>query len=165
VSGHDRALPAKPLYDPAGAKALLDRFGFRDRDGDGFRERPDGSPLTVVRATLPESWYREVDLLWKKNMEAIGIRMQVQQQTFAELLNLSLAGKLPMFNMATARSRPPAHEILQTSGARRRPTPTARASATPTTTPPTRSSSPHRTVPSASRWRGGCRSSPRPGCR
>jgi hypothetical protein len=73
------------------------KFGQRfrhgvDRNGDGFRERPDGTPLTVVRATLPESWYREVDLLWKKNMEAIGIRMNVQQQTFAELLNLSLNG-------------------------------------------------------------------------
>ena len=114
VSGHDRALPAKPLYDPAGAKALLDRFGFRDRDGDGFRERPDGSPLVVVRGTLPESWYREADLLWKKNMEAIGIRMQVQQQTFAELLNLSLAGKLPMFNLGYRALAPSGYEILQT---------------------------------------------------
>ncbi len=114
VSGHDRSLPPKSLYDPAAARALLDRFGFRDRDGDGFRERPDGSPLTVVRATLPESWYREVDLLWKKNMEAIGVRMQVQQQTFAELLNLSLTGKLPMFNLGYRALAPSGYEILQT---------------------------------------------------
>ena len=77
VSGHDPSLPPKSLYDPAGARALLDRFGFKDRDGDGYRETPDGKPLTVVRGTLPESWYREVDTLWKKNMDAIGIRMQV----------------------------------------------------------------------------------------
>jgi ABC-type transport system substrate-binding protein len=114
VGGHDRSLPPKSLYDPAAARALLDRFGFRDRDGDGFRERPDGSPLVVVRATLPESWYREVDLLWKKNMEAIGIRMQVQQQTFAELLNLSLTGKLPMFNLGYRALAPSGYEILQT---------------------------------------------------
>jgi ABC-type transport system substrate-binding protein len=114
VSGHDPSLPVKSLYDPAGAKALLERFGFRDRDGDGFRERPDGAALTVVRATLPESWYREVDLLWKKNMEAIGIRMNVQQQTFAELLNLSLNGKLPMFNLGYRPLAPSGYEILQT---------------------------------------------------
>jgi len=114
VSGHDPSLPVKSLYDPAGAKALLERFGFRDRDGDGLRERPDGTPLTVVRATLPESWYREVDLLWKKNMEAIGIRMNVQQQTFAELLNLSLNGKLPMFNLGYRPLAPSGYEILQT---------------------------------------------------
>ena len=86
VNGHDPSLPARSLYDPVGARALLDRFGFKDRNGDGYRETPDGKPLVVVRGTLPESWYREVDLLWKKSMDAIGIKMEVQQQTFAELL-------------------------------------------------------------------------------
>ena len=27
------------------ARALLDRFGYKDRDGDGYRETPDGKPL------------------------------------------------------------------------------------------------------------------------
>lgn len=75
---------------------------------------PDGKPPTVVRGTLPESWYREVDLLWKKNMDAIGIRMNVQQQTFAELLNLSLAGKLPMFNLGYRALAPSGFQILET---------------------------------------------------
>jgi len=114
VSGHDPALPPKSIYDPAGARALLDRFGFKDRDGDGYRETPDGKPLTVVRGTLPESWYREADTLWKKNMDAIGIRMQVQQQTFAELLNLSRSGKLPMFNLGYRSLEPSGYQILQT---------------------------------------------------
>ena len=114
VGGHDASLPAKSLYDPAGARALLDRFGFKDRDGDGYRETPEGKPLTVVRGTLPESWYREADTLWKKNMDAIGIRMQVQQQTFAELLNLSRSGKLPMFNLGYRSLEPSGFQILQT---------------------------------------------------
>ena len=114
VSGHDPSLPAKSIYDPAAARALLDRFGFKDRDGDGYRETPDGKPLTVVRGTLPESWYREADLLWKKNMDAIGIRMKVQQQTFPELLNLSRAGKLPMFNLGYRSLEPSGYQILQT---------------------------------------------------
>jgi ABC-type transport system substrate-binding protein len=114
VSGHDSGLPPKSLYDPAGARALLDRFGFKDRNGDGYRETPDGKPLTVVRGTLPESWYREADTLWKKNMDAIGIRMQVTQQTFAELLNLSRAGKLPMFNLGYRSLEPSGYQILQT---------------------------------------------------
>ncbi|HSD00511.1 MAG TPA: ABC transporter substrate-binding protein, partial [Casimicrobiaceae bacterium] len=114
VSGHDPALPVKSLYDPVGARALLDRFGFKDRDGDGYRELPDGKPLTVVRGTLPESWYREADTLWKKNMDAIGVRMQVQQQTFAELLNLSRSGKLPMFNLGYRSLEPSGYQILQT---------------------------------------------------
>ena len=114
VSGHDPGLPPKSIYNPAGARALLDRFGFKDRDGDGYRETPDGKPLTVVRGTLPESWYREVDTLWKKNMDAIGIRMQVQQQTFPELINLSRAGKLPMFNLGYRSLEPSGYQILQT---------------------------------------------------
>jgi ABC-type transport system substrate-binding protein len=114
VSGHDPSLPAKSIFDPVGARALLDRFGFKDRDGDGYRETPDGKPLTVVRGTLPESWYREADTLWKKNMDAIGIRMQVQQQTFAELLNLSRSGKLPMFNLGYRSLEPSGYQILQT---------------------------------------------------
>ena len=114
VNGHDASLPPKSLYDPAGARALLDRFGFKDVDGDGFRETPDGKPLTVIRGTLPESWYREADTLWRKNMDAIGIRMQVNQQTFAELLNLSRAGKLPMFNLGVRSLEPSGYQILQT---------------------------------------------------
>jgi len=114
VNGHDPTLPAKSFYDPASARALLDRLGFKDIDGDGYRETPDGKPLTIVRGTLPESWYRDVDTLWKKNMDAIGIRMQINQQTFAELLNQMRAGKLQMFNLGYRSLEPSGYLILQT---------------------------------------------------
>ena len=64
--------------------------------------------------TLPGSWYREVDTLWKKNMDAIGIRMNVEQKTFAELRNLSRSGKLPMFNLGYRSLEPSGYQILQT---------------------------------------------------
>ena len=67
-----------------------------------------------MRGSPPESWYREADELWKKNMDAIGIRMQVQQQTFAELLNMSRSGKLPMFNLGYRSLEPSGYQILQT---------------------------------------------------
>ena len=114
VTGHDPSVNPRSIYDPAAARALLDRFGFRDRDGDGYRETPDGKPLNVVRGTLPESWYREADTLWRKNMDAIGIRMSVQQQTFSELLNLSMNGKLPMFNLGLRALEPSGYQVLQT---------------------------------------------------
>ncbi len=113
VDGHDASLPPKSLYDPAAARALLDRFGFKDRDGDGYRETPDGKPLVVVRGTLPGSWYREIDTLFKKNMDAIGIHMEVEQKTFSELNNLSRAGKLPMFNLGVRALEPSGYQILQ----------------------------------------------------
>jgi ABC-type transport system substrate-binding protein len=114
VDGHDDSLPPKSIYDPAAARALLDRFGFKDRDGDGYRETPDGKPLTLVRGTLPESWFREMDTLWKKNMDAIGIRMEVVQKSFSELMNMSRGGKLMMFNLAYRSLGPSGYEILET---------------------------------------------------
>jgi ABC-type transport system substrate-binding protein len=114
VDGHDDSLPPKSIYDPAAARALLDRFGFKDRDGDGYRETPDGKPLTLVHGTLPESWFREMDTLWKKNMDAIGIRMEVVQKNFSELINMSRAGQLMMFNLSYRSLEPSGYEILQT---------------------------------------------------
>ena len=34
-------------FDPARAKALLDIYGYVDRNGDGWREQPDGKPLAA----------------------------------------------------------------------------------------------------------------------
>ena len=52
VEGHVRGYKGLSPYDPATARALLDKFGYRDRDGDGFRELPDGRPLTIRQITL-----------------------------------------------------------------------------------------------------------------
>jgi ABC-type transport system substrate-binding protein len=114
VNGHDPVLPRKSIYDPAAARALLDRFGFKDRDGDGYRETPEGKPLVLVRGTLPQAWYRDVDTLWKKNMDTIGLRMRVEQKTFSELVSESRAGKLPMFNLGYRSLEPSGYQILQT---------------------------------------------------
>ncbi|CAA9579247.1 MAG: Oligopeptide ABC transporter, periplasmic oligopeptide-binding protein OppA, partial [uncultured Thermomicrobiales bacterium] len=40
-------------YDPDRARAMLDSLGYRDRDGDGRREGPDGQPLTLDLLTDP----------------------------------------------------------------------------------------------------------------
>ena len=42
------------------AKALLDAFGYIDRDGDGWRELPDGTPMTLEVATEPDQWLGNV---------------------------------------------------------------------------------------------------------
>lgn len=34
-------------YDPDKAKKLLDKLGYKDRDGDGFREDPNGKPFVI----------------------------------------------------------------------------------------------------------------------
>jgi ABC-type transport system substrate-binding protein len=76
LPGHDDHWSVDLKYDPAAASALLDRFGYIDRDGDGYRELPDGRPLKLVMASTPSSRDREFDELWQKSMKAIGIRIE-----------------------------------------------------------------------------------------
>src|SRR6185312_17430718 len=64
-------------YDPVRAKELLDMFGYVDRDGDGWRDQPDGSPLVLHRYSTPIEADQQFDELWKRSLDDIGIRMEV----------------------------------------------------------------------------------------
>src|SRR6185295_17701980 len=88
VAGHNPGFVARAPYDPAAAKALLDKFGYVDRDKDGWRELPDGKPLTIVMASTPTGRDRERDELWKKNMTALGIRIDFMKQRWPDLLKM-----------------------------------------------------------------------------
>ncbi len=114
VSGHDTSLPQKSIYDPAAARALLDRFGYKDRDGDGMREAPDGKQLVLVQSSTPDSDSREADALWIKSMAAIGLRMTINTRPFNELLKQSQAGQLMMFNLGFRAGDPAGFDSLAT---------------------------------------------------
>ena len=80
-------------YDPAGANALLDKFGYK-KGADGYRTLPDGKPLVVRYCSRPDTLGRQQDELWKKAFDAIGVRMEVQKDKFPELLKLEKQCKL-----------------------------------------------------------------------
>jgi oligopeptide transport system substrate-binding protein len=94
VEGHVRGYKGLSPYDPSTARALLDKFGFRDRDGDGFRELPDGRPLVIHQLSLVGAVYRQFDDLWQRSMREVGIRMDFQVQTFPEAIKAAHAGQL-----------------------------------------------------------------------
>ncbi|MCL4763936.1 MAG: bicyclomycin resistance protein, partial [Burkholderiales bacterium] len=106
VSGHNPELPAKALYDPDGARALLDRFGYRDRDGDGFRELPDGKPLTLTLASAPSAIERQQDELWLRSMKAVGLRMEFRKEKWPDLLKAGRLGQLQMFGLGNINTTP-----------------------------------------------------------
>jgi ABC-type transport system substrate-binding protein len=107
VLGYDPAFRSPTLeYNPAKAKALLDMFGFVDRDGDGYRERPDGSPLVLELAGRPDQESRQYDELWRKCMEEIGIRIQFKKARWPDLLKESVAGKLQMWSLSWSAGSP-----------------------------------------------------------
>jgi peptide/nickel transport system substrate-binding protein len=84
--------PADQLYtyDPAKTKAELDAAGYKDVDGDGFRETKDGKPLSLrllVTTDSPENqtaakliagWFKDVGL--KVNLKVVdsGVLLNAQ---------------------------------------------------------------------------------------
>ncbi len=114
VAGYDPAF-RNPLnrYDPARAKALLDLFGYVDRDNDGYRELPDGNPLSIEYASTPTLLDRQYDELWKRSMDAIGIRLTFRKATWPELLKAGQLGKLQLRTIGWLANIPDADNFLQ----------------------------------------------------
>jgi len=93
-------------YDPARARALLDLYGFIDRDGDGWRERPDGSPLALRVNSEPQARFRKICEVLVKNMEAIGVRVQIQIAQWPENLKTARSGKYQVWLVGSLASAP-----------------------------------------------------------
>jgi ABC-type transport system substrate-binding protein len=99
-------------YNIAKAKALLDMFGYVDRDGDGYREMPDGKPLTIYRHSSPTSRDQQFDELWKRGMDDIGVRMEIVKGKWPDILKAARAGKIQFWNLGNSAGAPDADEWL-----------------------------------------------------
>jgi oligopeptide transport system substrate-binding protein len=114
IAGYDPALKTDAqVYDPVAARALLDKFGYKDRDGDGYREAPDGKPLTLERWSTPNSAARQGDELWERNMKAIGLRMVFKKDRVPELRKMARLGKIPMRGDGWNADYPDAENFMQ----------------------------------------------------
>jgi ABC-type transport system substrate-binding protein len=101
-------------YNPAKSKALLDMYGYVDCDADGWRDLPRKAasdacqPLTIEYAAAPGGSTQPLVELWKKNMDAIGIRMNFRREKWPDLLKASKAGKLQMWGLGWSAAIPDA---------------------------------------------------------
>ncbi len=86
-------------HDPARAKALLDLYGYLDKDGDGWRERPDGSPLLIEMGGQSDALSRSLDELVVKSLAAVGIRVKLKIAQWPENLKSARAGKYVMWSV------------------------------------------------------------------
>jgi len=93
-------------YNPAKARALLDLYGYVDRNGDGWREQPDGQPLVLVKSSTPTQAERRANELWKRSMDAIGLKIEFDISSWPELLNKSRAGTLMIWGYAWSAGSP-----------------------------------------------------------
>jgi ABC-type transport system substrate-binding protein len=101
-------------YNVPKARALLDMFGYVDRDGDGYREMPDGSPFVLRHNSTPTARDGQIDELWKRSLDDIGIKLDVRKAKWPDLLKEAYAGKLMMWSLGGTASVPDADTALQT---------------------------------------------------
>ena len=113
VLGYDPNFNLGKTFDIAKAKALLDMFGYVDRDGDGWRDMPDGSPLTFEYATEPDQLSRLFLQLWKKGMDAIGVRMAIDTAKWPDHRKKSKLGKLQTWQLAWGADYPDGENFYQ----------------------------------------------------
>ncbi len=112
MSATTPATAASSSYDPAEANALLDKFGYK-KGKDGWRTLPDGKPLLIRYASRPDSLGRQQDEMWKKALDSISIRMEVQKDKFPELLKLEKQCKLQMRTASWIADYPDADNFMQ----------------------------------------------------
>ena len=107
TSGYDTAYRSEmSAHDPARAQALLDLHGYVDRNGDGFREQPDGQPLVVRMASAGGQRARLSSELWKRSLNRVGLRIEFDISTWPELLKKSRAGTLMMWGYGWSAGSP-----------------------------------------------------------
>jgi ABC-type transport system substrate-binding protein len=105
--GYDPAFVSDTVrHDLPRAKALLDMYGYVDRDGDGWREQPDGTPLVLQWSTTPDQRARQRDELRRKDLAALGVRIEFRSAKWPENLKNGRAGKLMVWNLGTSAAAP-----------------------------------------------------------
>jgi len=97
VLGYDPNYRSPVPYDPALANALLDRYGYTRRDEDGFRRTPDNRPLTLTMHSEATVGGRLRDELWRKCLNAIGLRVVFKSDKKTEIIKASRLGTVQMF--------------------------------------------------------------------
>jgi ABC-type transport system substrate-binding protein len=112
VAGHEPQYRNSIAYDPRLANALLDKFGYH-RGADGYRRQPDGKPLILKYYSVPSERDRQFDELMKRSLDAIGVRVEIYKDRFAELIKLANQCRLMMKHAAWIADYPDGDNFMQ----------------------------------------------------
>ena len=106
-TGYDRQFKSELSdHSIARARALLDLYGYVDRNGDGFRDQPDGSPLKIEYSSQTDQASRVLQDLWRKAFGALNIQVEFKIAKWPEQLKASRAGKLMMWGVSWNATMP-----------------------------------------------------------
>ncbi len=113
VWGYDPAFKSEMSeYNLPRARALLDLYGYTDKDGDGWRDLPDGKPLLLEYATQPDQQSRQLIEQWQRNMDALKVRITFKTAKWPENLKASRSGKLMMWGVGWLAGQPDADTFI-----------------------------------------------------
>jgi ABC-type transport system substrate-binding protein len=114
VVGYDPSYRSIIRYDPTLANGLLDYFGYK-KGADGYRNDPSGKPFSVVLTSEPQAISREYDELWKKSLDAIGVRFETKKGPFSDNIKAAEACHLAMWGSAWIADYPDGENFMQLS--------------------------------------------------
>jgi len=81
----NQQIPTWNHFDPEEAMRMLDEAGYIDRTGDGWRDRPDGSPLVIIYGAITGSAAAELNrALELQNWRDIGLNVDFYQGRLVE---------------------------------------------------------------------------------
>lgn len=90
-------------YSPEEAASLLDGIGVVDTNGDGFRERPDGTELELFVTMFPDDTKVAQTLeLVQQDWQAVGIKTTINIMTWDEYTTANEAGLVQIFAWPSA---------------------------------------------------------------
>jgi ABC-type transport system substrate-binding protein len=112
VVGNDPKYRGIIKYDSALANKLLDHFGYK-KGADGYRTLPDGSPLVMVLTSEPNAISRDYDELWKKSLDAIGVRFDTKKSAFSDNIKAAEACQLTMWGSSWHSDYPDGENFMQ----------------------------------------------------
>ena len=113
TSGYDPAFVSEMgEFNRARARALLDTFGYVDRNRDGWREQPDGAPLQLEMTTQSSQIDRAFNEMWKRQLDRLQIRVDFKVNQWPENLKAARAGKLMMWQLGNTASAPDSDDFL-----------------------------------------------------
>jgi ABC-type transport system substrate-binding protein len=107
TSGYDPAFASEmSQFDPGRARALLDLYGYADRNHDGWREQPDGSPLVLAINNQSDPASHLLGELWQRNMTALGLRTEFRIAQWPENLRAARSGHFMIWDVNNTATRP-----------------------------------------------------------
>ncbi|MBP7914329.1 MAG: ABC transporter substrate-binding protein [Vitreoscilla sp.] len=100
-------------YNPARANALLDLYGYADRDGDGWRDMPDGSPLVLRWSIETDQRGRQISEQYQRDMNALKLKVNFKQGKWPELLKAARSGNFQIWHVGGVSASPDSQGALQ----------------------------------------------------